>query len=552
LAVTFLSQLGGGLSITIFKMSKRTKATSVALFAGASALAVFVPQACGGFTSDALINKLEQKGILTADEAKELRAESEASDTNLISQIPASKWQLSSAIKTIQLFGDVRLRYEYRGADNPFIKPGVGSIIGTGNSGETGKTYDKERFRYAVRLGLRGDLSDDWNYGLRIETSSNPRSQFVTFGGNTGQALPSSAGTPTTGGTPSDKSGASLYIGQAYIGWTPFSWLQMTVGKMPQPLYTTPMVWSSSLSPEGAFEKVQASIGPVDVFADAGQFDYQDPTASQAVVTSDTFVLAEQVGMDAHLGKSMFAKVAPVVYVYAGHGNPPAPRTTLAGSPGIVQSLYYPFIGQGDPSGPDQGFNDLYNQIGINDLLIVEVPLEFDFKIYHTPLGTLQARLFGDVAYNYEGDDRARAAFAAEPAAFPGFKKAPTGENAAYQIGIGIGSDGPVYGPMQGLVYGTTAKKHAWEARFYWQHIDQYALDVNLLDADFFEGRGNLQGFYTAFSYSITDAIIGTLRYGTADRIDSKLGTGGSNPDLPLLNPIRDYQLVQADLTWRF
>jgi hypothetical protein len=326
----------------------------------------------------------------------------------------------------------------------------------------------------------------------------------------------------------------------------------MMVGKMPQPLYTTPMVWSSALSPEGAYEKLQAKIGPVDLFADAAQFDYQDPTASQAVVTSDTFILAEQVGMDVHFGKSMFAKVAPVVYVYAGHGNPPAPRTTLASNPGIVNSIYYPFIGQGDPTGVNQGFNDLYNQIGINDLLIVEVPLEFDFKIYNTPLGTLQARMFGDIAYNYDGDARAKAAFKAQPAAFPGRKSAALGENAAYQIGIGIGSDGPVYGATQGLVYGTAARKHAWEIRFYWQHIDQYALDDNLLDADFFEGRGNLQGFYTSFAYSITDAIIGTLRYGTANPVDSKLGTGGSNPDLSLLNPIRNYQLVQMDLTWRF
>jgi len=51
-----------------------------------------------------------------------------------------------------------------------------------------------------------------------------------------------------------------------------------------------------------------------------------------------------------------------------------------------------------------------------------------------------------------------------------------------------------------------------------------------------------MQGFYTAFSYSITDAIIGTIRYGTANQIDNRLGTGGSNLDLPALNPIRNYQ----------
>jgi hypothetical protein len=75
---------------------------------------------------------------------------------------------------------------------------------------------------------------------------------------------------------------------------------------------------------------------------------------------------------------------------------------------------------------------------------------------------------------------------------------------------------------------------------------------VNLIDSDFFEGRGNLQGFYSAFTYSFTDDILGTVRYGYANRINDNLGTGGNNLDLPGLNPIKNYNLVQMDLTWRF
>jgi hypothetical protein len=102
------------------------------------------------------------------------------------------------------------------------------------------------------------------------------------------------------------------------------------------------------------------------------------------------------------------------------------------------------------------------------------------------------------------------------------------------------------------LVYGSAPRKGTWEARAYWQHVGQYALDPNLLDSDFFEGRGNLQGVYTAFAYSVTDAIIGTVRYGLAERIDQQLGTGGLNADLPLPNPINRYQIVQMDVTWKF
>ena len=97
-----------------------------------------------------------------------------------------------------------------------------------------------------------------------------------------------------------------------------------------------------------------------------------------------------------------------------------------------------------------------------------------------------------------------------------------------------------------------SSKKNTWEFRTYWQHVEQYALDPNLLDSDFFEGRGNLEGIYTALAYSFTDNVIATFRYGYASRINDKLGTGGSNLDIPQMNPIQHYNLLQLDLTLRF
>ena len=523
--------------IKFMKKIRSAKTARMALFASAAAL-MSLARATDAQSSDALIDKLEQKGILTAAEAKELRAEEAAADTNLVNQLPASKWKLADSIKSIGLFGDVRLRYEYRGVDNPTPNnPGLGGPT----SGATGNTYYRERFRYALRLGLRGDLFDDFNYGIRLETSANPRSPWVTFADDTGKSS-----TSPLSGTPTDKSSDGIYIGQIYLGWHPTDWFEMTVGRMPMPLYTTPMVWDNDINPEGAFEKFKYSADDFDLFAGFGQFDYQDPNPASAFPSSDTFLLAWQAGGTVKFGRDMSIKIAPVLYTYTGQGN-----TTLPGANPDYDSPYYSFVGQGDINGLNGG----YNQAGINDLLVLEIPVEFDFKIYNTVLGTLQARLFGDMAYNFYGDDRARAAYQAgggSAGAFPGLSSAATGQNKAYQVGFGLGSPGPVYGPMQGLVYGTTSKKNTWEARFYWQHIEQYALDVNLIDSDFFEGRGNLQGFYTAFAYSITDAIIGTVRYGYAEQIKGGLGTGGNNLDIPGINPINNYNLVQLDLTWRF
>ncbi len=117
----------------------------------------------------------------------------------------------------------------------------------------------------------------------------------------------------------------------------------------------------------------------------------------------------------------------------------------------------------------------------------------------------------------------------------------------AYQIGFGLGN-----GDKLGLVYGSVSKKNTWELRTYWQHIGQYALDPNLLDSDVFEGRGNLQGVVVALAYSFTDNLIATFRYANASRINDKLGTGGSNLDIPQMNPIEHYNLLQFDVTLRF
>jgi hypothetical protein len=469
-------------------------------------------------SQDPVVQALIEKGILSQKEAERIQAEIAARQTNIYNNLPASKWKISDSIQSIQLFGDVRLRYEYRAADNV---PGV-----------VPDTYYKERFRYAVRVGLRGDLTDDFNYGVRVETSTNPRSPWATFGNNT------TAGSVT----PSDKAQSGINISQAFIGWHPENWYEMTVGRMPMPLYTTPMVWDSDINPEGAFEKFKYTVGNVDLFADFGQFDYQSPSTASISPTGDTFLLAWQLGANAHLTKNTSFKVAPMLYTYAGHG-------TSGG-------LNMPFVGQGlngSNVGVPGGANVAgYNEQGINDLTILEVPAEFNFELPKTPLGALHGRVFGDFGYNFRGDTRANAAYAANPAAFPGLTGPVHGEAKAYQAGIGIGSAGTTYGPTQGFVYVSTCKKHDWEARAYWQHVEQYALDVNLLDSDFLEGRGNLEGVYTAFSYCFTDAIMGTIRYGHGDRINDQLGTGGNNPDLPAINPIKNYNIVQMDLTWKF
>src|SRR5215475_469344 len=119
-------------------------------------------------SSDPVLDLLLQKGIVTEAEVQKAKADAERIRTNEFNNLMPpleSKWKISNAIKNIELFGDLRLRYEYRQAVTPI-----------------GDRLELDRYRYAVRLGLRGEAFDDFYYGLRLDTASNPRSAWLTFG----------------------------------------------------------------------------------------------------------------------------------------------------------------------------------------------------------------------------------------------------------------------------------------------------------------------------------------------------------------------------------
>src|SRR5436190_4827708 len=176
----------------------------------------------------ALLDLLVRKHLITDQEAEEVRGEltSETAATS------AGKLKLSTPITEIELYGDARLRYEVRTAQS-----GPPDTITA-----PGENTQRDRFRYRLRLGLRGTLADDWFFGLRLETSANPRSTNVTIGDE------------ATGG-PFSKGSDGLNVGQAYLGYKGIRDVTLTAGRMPNPLVTTSMVWDADINPEGLAEQ---------------------------------------------------------------------------------------------------------------------------------------------------------------------------------------------------------------------------------------------------------------------------------------------------------
>src|ERR1700677_557708 len=141
-----------------------------AMLAGTATCLALATTATPQVSADALLDRLVTKGVLTQDEAAQLKKEAETNNAETMNG-GGLKFKLSNAIKSMEFYGDLRMRYENRSAQ---LGPEAGQYAGA---------YDvANRWRYAIRLGVRGDLTDDFYYGLRVETGPGERSTWNTFG----------------------------------------------------------------------------------------------------------------------------------------------------------------------------------------------------------------------------------------------------------------------------------------------------------------------------------------------------------------------------------
>jgi hypothetical protein len=452
------------------------------------------------------------------------------------------KWKLSTSITELELFGDVRLRYQYVGGETQSRGP-VASPPANGVAGKN-DWLERERERYRLRLGLRGTLMDDWFFGVRLETNNNARSTNVTFGDDTASSTPG-------GGGPFEKNSDTVYIGQAYGGYKGFPDFTFTAGRMPNPLVNTRLLWDPDINPEGLAEqwkhtfvfgaepapspsyskdaskdgKTMVAEKPpepflkLDLFANFGQFVYDDanpenplgPRATttanggtQLVPNTDAFLLAWQVGARFNFPHNFYFQFAPTLYNYTGNGD--------------TFNVHY----QGGSPYVTNAASLAQNQTGINSLLVFDMPAEFGWKAWGIPM-----RIFGDFATNLEADDRANAA--GEPG--------QGSQRYAWQVGLGIGQ---------------LKKKNDWQFNVWYQQIQQYALDPNLIDDDIFNAQENIHGIAAQLAYNFTAAVNLQLTYAHGWQYNGNLGTGGIGAQATGINPTAEYNFFTADLNVNF
>lgn len=168
---------------------------------------------------DALLDKLVDKGVITADEAQQLREESDKG----FSAAYASKSGMPEWVSALKFNGDFRGRYENFTAENPLF-------------------VDRNRFRYRLRFGVTATLMDDFEAGFRLTSGE----ASGTFGGD-----------PISGNTTFQDNASKkfVYIDLAYGKWSPLKGPHLTgsvtIGKMENPFVFSDMVFDADYTPEG-------------------------------------------------------------------------------------------------------------------------------------------------------------------------------------------------------------------------------------------------------------------------------------------------------------
>lgn len=306
-------------------------------------------------TSD-IVDALVNKGVLTEEEGKLISKGHAGEKAGQEKKDKAySKIKISDAIDSATIYGDVRVRHEYRNATN-----------------QNDIELTRNRERYKITAGVKTEAGA-WYSDLAFAMGSEGRSDNATFAGSS---------SVTNGNAPKE----TLYVKRAMVGFKATDWLSLEAGRIANPLYTTEMVWDKDLTHDGAAAKFNYTLGDYKLFGTAEAFQYKGDSkiytnGTTADVTTNEVVVG-QVGVEKELTDKIKAKVAGTYYKYGNAGGDFKPALGTATTPAGV------------------------NVIGTNNLEILELPGEVSYKIDDK----LTAKLYGDYVVNLDADKRAQLA----------------------------------------------------------------------------------------------------------------------------------------------
>jgi hypothetical protein len=423
-------------------------------------------------------------------------------------QAREEEWGIPGAlpdwVDRFRFSGDIRLRaesdmYSSNNVQNTFVDYNEVNENGGFSGSFLNTTKDRDRYRLRMRLGVDAAVNDNLLAGIRISTGTpgNPVSTNETmdnYFGSTDVVL--------------DRA----YLKYSAVDDSDFQWLTAWGGRMPNPWFSTDLVWDHDLNFDGAaatyrynLSGAEDSFWPdaesAELFVTLGGFSLDE---DEWTSSADKWLLAGQVGSEIPIGTDSRLKLGLAYYDYqniTGKRSPLSqPNKYDATAPEFVQKGNSMFVISNNPANP-------FEQFGLApEYEIINLTAEYDINRFAPYVVTLTGDYAENIGYD-AGDIRDRLAgggFFVNSTPFTGDP-----------------DDEETTGYMAKVMFGwpDVLKRHRWQAYLTYKHLERDAVLDAFTDSDFHLGGTNAEGWIIGGSYGLAENTWLTLRYLTADEI---------------------------------
>jgi hypothetical protein len=523
----------------MLKQAQQRAAAASAASTGTAAASPTVPEAAKPETT------ASGKPVLRVpyvSEAMKAQIRNEVKE-EVLTQARAERWGVPNAtpswVDRIKMDGDFRFRYQTdrpsKDNTSPFdyvaaevnnrnglsrAPDFASSVLQQDNSltpiGSTADARDRERIR--LRLGILAKVSDEVGVGVRLATGS------ATDRVSTNQTL----------GQNFNK--YQLFVDRAFVRLDPADWISVQAGRLPNPWFSTDMVWSDNLNFDGVAATTHwapqgSAFSP---FATVGWFPLREQTPPSR---SSRWLAGAQVGTGWALTDRTKVKLGLAYYSYNNLEGQLDRNYTLGTNSSNQQVVIAdPAYGQYEyPSGLRQKGNTVFETnptsvdtspvwglaYGFRPLVLTASAELTQFSPYSL---LLSAEYVKNTAFDEASFHRRAGAF------FDG--KNPGGKSTGYHFKLAFGA-------------AEVRESGQWQLFTSYRHVGSDAVLDAFTDSDLGLGGTNLQGYTLGGSYGLYRNTSLGVRYLSAKTIDTPLNA--AYPDA-----FYKVNSVQVDLNVRF
>ncbi|MGA4636015.1 putative porin [Pseudomonas solani] len=365
---------------------------------------------------------------------------------------------------------------------------------------------DRENLlRLRARLGMRAVLSSSWTAVMRVGTGSDsgPVSTTQTLGGGFGKK--------------------DLWLDQGYLAYKPDERLTLTGGRMPNPFYTTDLLYSGDLNFDGLAAVFDQPLDrDVGLFGTVGAFpvEYTSDTASSngfdKESSENNWLYGAQLGARWQLDADNSVKGALAYYRFDDiEGKRSSPCSLYSGQPACDTDESRPaFMQKGntlmllrdvviDPTRPTTTPQPQF--VGLaSEFNLVDLNLAWDTALFHDFKLRSQAHYVRNLGYD-EGEMRKRSAgqLASNVDANGNIESGDTAWMLQFTLGNAL-----------------DLKKHGdWNLYAGYKRIEPDALPDGFNDSSFHLGGTNAKGWFLGANYGFDKNVVGSVRWLSAQEV---------------------------------